>query len=206
MKRKKILIFLVALIGVFSLTSCDAESFSENLSSSIIHALIPNFWGFITQFLALIVLIVLVGLFAYKPLRKFMDSRSEFLDNEVKTATKNNNQSKLNLQESEKSIADSRKAAMDIVNEAKITANTEKKRIIGDADTEVLKMKDMAQKDIERSKYEAQKSIKDEIVNVALDASKQVLGREVNKEDNERIVNSFMDEIDKAKNEKNGNN
>ena len=37
----------------------------------------------------------------------------------------------------------------------------------------------------------------DEIVNVALDASKQVLGREVNSEDNAKLVSTFADDVKK---------
>jgi F-type H+-transporting ATPase subunit b len=201
MKNKKILAIIFAtFLGLFSLTSCDASGLSTDMSNNIIDALIPNFWAFLTQFLAFIVLIVLVTIFAYKPLRKFMDDRSEYLDNEVKNANKNNAQSKVNLEESETNIAIANKKAVAIVEEAKTSAVLERTKILNEADQEVTMMKDKAQKEIAAERKEAEKQIKNEIINVALDASEHVLSREVNKKDNEKIIDDFVTSMNDAKN------
>ena len=44
---------------------------------------------------------------------------------------------------------------------------------------------------------EAQEQIKKEIVSVALDASKELLGREVSSKDNVRLVEDFIEEVKK---------
>ena len=201
MKNKKILsIAITTFLGLFGLTSCDSSGLSEEMSNNIIDALIPNFWAFLTQFLAFIVLIILCTKFAYKPLRKFMDDRSEYLANEVKDANKNNAQAKVNLEESETSIAVANKKAVEIVEEAKSSAVVEKTKILNATDLEVSIMKDKVQKEIMTERKEAEKQIKDQIISVALDASEHVLGREVNKADNKKIIDNFVDTMSDAKN------
>lgn len=192
MKKKYLLFASTILLGMFLLTSCDTSSLAENFQESIIDALVPNFWAFLTQFLALIVLIVLVSIFAYKPIRKFLDSRSDYLDNEIKSANKNNADSKVRLQEAEQNVADSRKEAVKIIEEAKDTANTERKKILDDTSKEVIKMKAKSEQDIKDSRVRAEKDVQKEIVNVALDASKHVLNREINEEDNKKIIDAFV--------------
>jgi len=199
-KKNKVFLMLITFLGMGLLSSCDTSDFSESMKEGIIDALIPNFWAFLTQFLAFVVLVVLVSIFAYKPLKNFMDKRSEYLDNEVKTANKNNAMSKVNLEESESNIAKSRKEASKIIDSAKNDAVIEKQKILDDANMEIIKMKTKAEKDIENGIFEAQKQVKNEIINVALDASEHVLGREINKDDNAKIVDDFIDTIKTSQN------
>ncbi len=58
-------------------------------------------------------------------------------------------------------------------------------------------MKLEAENDIARMELEAQDKIKKEIVSVALDASKELLGREVSSEDNNRLLEEFIEDVKK---------
>ena len=201
MKKNKLFFVLFISLCMICLTSCDTSSLAEDFQNSVIDALVPNFWAFLTQFLALIVLIVLVSIFAYKPLRNYLDKRSDYLDNEIKSANKNNALSKVKLEEAEQQIADSKKEAANIIDSAKEQANLEKKKILDEANDEVLKMKAKSEEDIKESQKRAQKEVEDAIVSVALDASKHVLSREVNESDNKRIIDDFVATLDASKNE-----
>ena len=200
MKKNKFFALVISTFLGLGLVSCDTSALAEDMTNNIVDALVPNFWAFLTQFLAFIVLIVLVTIFAYKPLRKFLDSRSEYLDSEVKSANRNNAQAKVNLEESETNIALANKKAVEIIEEAKLGANSERTNILKATDNEVLVMKEKVHKEIEAERKEAEKQIKNEIINVALDASEHILSREVNKDDNKKIIDNFVDELDKARN------
>ena len=73
----------------------------------------------------------------------------------------------------------------------------EKAAILETTQLEVNKMKSDAENDIARMEIEAQEQIKKEIVSVALDASKELLGREVSSKDNVRLVEDFIEEVKK---------
>lgn len=63
-------------------------------------------------------------------------------------------------------------------------------------DEERIHQKELLAKEIEQEKIKAKEEIRKEIVNVALDASKAILEREVTKSDNDKIVDDFIKEVE----------
>ena len=89
-----------------------------------------------------------------------------------------------------------RKLAAEIVEEAKLNAEKEKSDILKSAELEVLEMKRRAEEDIKQSQEDAKEEIRQKMVEIALDASSELLKRNVNDKDNQRLVNQFIEEID----------
>ena len=67
------------------------------------------------------------------------------------------------------------------------------KRIINATKEEVRNLKIAADKDIEESRRRAKDDIKREIIDVAFQASEKILQREINEDDNEKVLNNFID-------------
>ena len=192
--RKRKLLFLLPLASL--LTSCSGEELGLT-SESFTSKLIPNWPSFVTQLAALVILIIVVIVFAYKPVKKILKRRQDHIEENIKEAEK----SKLVWQENElkskETVLASERTAADIVAEAKKAAEKEKAAILETTQLEVNKMKSDAENDIARMEIEAQEQIKKEIVSVALDASKELLGREVSSKDNVRLVEDFIEEVKK---------
>ena len=72
MKRRK-LVFLLPTLLLF--TSCDAAN--ELNSETFISKLIPNWVSFVAQLGALLVLILVVVIFGYKPIKKIIKKRQD---------------------------------------------------------------------------------------------------------------------------------
>ena len=192
MKKRK-LFFLLPVIGL--LTSCDVSA--DLNSESFTNKLIPNWPSFVAQLGALVVLIVVVIIFAYKPVKKIVQKRQDYIESNIKEAE----QSKLVWQENElkskETVLASERTAADIVAEAKKEAERQKALTLEETQLQVLQMKRDAENDIARMEVEAQEQIRKEIVSVALDASGELLGREVSSEDNIRLVEEFVEEVKK---------
>ncbi len=192
MKKRK-LFFLLPVIGL--LTSCDVSA--DLNSESFTSKLIPNWPSFVAQLGALVVLIVVVIIFAYKPVKKIVQKRQDYIESNIKEAE----QSKLVWQENElkskETVLASERTAADIVAEAKKEAERQKALTLEETQLQVLQMKRDAENDIARMEVEAQEQIRKEIVSVALDASGELLGREVSSEDNIRLVEEFVEEVKK---------
>lgn len=200
MKRfyKSLILFLpLALV----LTSCNTDDLGNDLSNQIEAKLFPNIWAFLVQFIAFIIVALLVIKLGYKPVRKYLDKRRELLDNEVNEAKKLNADAKENFLKSEKALADTKKGATSIIEDAKKEANAKKEEILNEAFFEASKTKEKALLDIEKTKESVKKKLQDEIINVALDASSKILKREVNEKDNKRIINQFVDDLENDKKE-----
>ena len=67
--------------------------------------------------------------------------------------------------------------------------------IILEAKAEVSEMKKQAEIDIERAKEDAKQDIRNEMVNVAISASEEILKREVDNADNKRLAEEFINQL-----------
>lgn len=177
--------------------SSDAPSLPDG--DSFLEKIIPNIWAFLVQFLALVVLIIIFFIVGYKPVRNIIRKRQEHIENQINEAENINQESKQKLSEADATLLMSKKEALKIIDDAKEDALRQKDKIIKQANEEVSEIKDKAQKDIARDKERAKDEIKRTIIDVALDASKQVLSREINEADNEKLVDEFIEQLQEEK-------
>ena len=188
---KKKFIFLFPFVAI--LTGCQIDLTAEDFQ----HKLIPNWASFVVQLLALVVLITVVIIFAYKPVKKIIIKRQDYIESNIKDAENSKAIWKENELKSKETVLASTRTAADIVADAKDAANAERMKILEDTALEVERMKKEAENDIARMKEEAKDDIHKEIVSVALDASKELLGREVTSSDNTRLIEEFIEDIEK---------
>ena len=159
--------------------------------------LIPNWASFVVQFAALVIMILVVFFVAYKPVRKMLQKRADYVENNIRESELAKAEAEKNAQESKELLIASKKEASEIVASAKVTAVDNQKAMLEETQLEISKMKTQAEADIERSKLEAKEEIRQEMVSVALAASEEVLKREVNEKDNARLVEIFIKDMDK---------
>lgn len=190
--KKRIFIFLLPLLTLLS--SCSGEELGFT-SEEFKKRLFPNWVSFVVQLSALVVLITVILIFAYKPVKKILQKRQDYIESNIKDAEKSKAVWQENELKSKETVLASERTAADIVAGAKLEANKEREAILESTQLEVNKMKADAQNDIARMELEAQEEIKKEIVSVALDASKELLGREVSSKDNDRLLSEFIEEI-----------
>ena len=194
MKKRK-LIFLLPLL--LSLTGCKEAISAELNAEAFTKKLIPNWTSFVVQVAALVVLILVVIIFGYKPIKKIIKKRQDYIENEIKEAEQSKAVWQENELKSKETVLASSRTAADIVAEAKANAEIERNKILEQTALDVEKMKKDAENDIARMEVEAQEKIKKEMISVALDASKELLGREVTSEDNTRLLEEFIEDIKK---------
>ena len=191
MKRASKITLTLLLISPF-LAGCQGPTNEDFLAK-----LFPNVWDALATFLAFVVLLLVAFYFAYKPVKKLLKKRGDYVEGKIKDADEKERQASEKLEEANLKIKDSNVEAMAIIEKAKEDALKEKERIALEAkqarEEEVKKAKEQIAQEIEASKDEVHK----EIVSVALDASKKVLSREVNSKDNEKLIDDFIKDLDK---------
>ena len=162
---------------------------------TISQKLIPNLLSFVVQFLSFLVLVIVVFVFAYKPVKKILKKRADYVENEIKEARENNLVAQKNVDEAKEMVAQSKVRASEIIKNAEKQGQEKYDAIILQAKSDVEEMKVGAQEDIERAKEEAIKDIHDEMVKVALSASEEILKREVDTKDNKRLAEDFINRL-----------
>ena len=189
--RKRNLIFLSPAVLLLSACSIDIRS------SDFTSKLIPNWVSFVTQLGALLVLILIVMIFAYKPVKKILEKRQEHIESNIKEAEEAKAKWQENERKSEETVLASNRTAANIVAEARENALKERSKILEDTALEVERMKIEAENDITRMEKEAEEDIRKEMISIALDASKELLSREVSSKDNTRLIEEFIEEVKK---------
>ena len=157
--------------------------------------LIPNLLSFVVQFLSFLILLIAVFVFAYKPVKKILKKRADYIEKEIESAHENNLASQKSVDEAKEMIASSKLQASEIIEKAEKKGQEKYEAIILEAKQEVKEMKIAAEEDIERAKQDALTEIRNEMVAVALSASKEILKREVDNEDNKRLAEDFINRL-----------
>ena len=163
--------------------------------SSIGEKLVPNWVSFVVQFLSFLILLLVVFFLAYKPVKKILKKRADYVENEIKQAKENNDQAQASVEEAKQLVATSKEKASEIIKNAEAQGQQRFDAIILEAKQEVVEMKKAAEIDIERAKEDAIQDIRNEMVNVALSASKEILKREVDSKDNVKLAEDFINRI-----------
>ena len=201
MKKKrditKIKYLFLLLPLLISLSSCDSSQLGDQLGNGIEEKLLPNIWAFLVQLIAFVLLLIAVIFLAYKPVKKFLEKRSEMLEEEVKTTHENRKISEEKRVEMISNLANAKAEATKIINEATKEATIAKDKIISDANDERRQLKEKTMNEISLAKEKAMKELKDQIVDVAFEASSKILEREVNSLDNKKIVDNFVEDLNK---------
>ena len=187
--------FLILALSSFVLSGC-ADAITKE---TFMDKLFPNPWDALAVFLAFVVLLLVVFFFAYKPVKKLIKKRGDYVEDKIRTAETREKESQKLLEQANEEIKAKRIEAMGIVEQAKEDANKERTAILEKAkeekQAEIKRTKEEIAQEIEASKDEIHR----EIVSVAIDASSKVLGREVNKKDNEKLIDSFIDDLKESK-------
>ena len=171
------------------------SEWGKAIGDTIRNNLIPSWTSFVMQVAAFIILLLVVIFFAYKPVKRMLKKRQDYIEQEISDAEKNNSAAAINLAQSQETIIASKKEASQIIEDARLEANRQQEEIIAEARQQVEKMKIDAEKDIIKSRQEALDDIHKEMVDIALLTTSEILKREVNEKDNSRLAKEFIDKL-----------
>jgi F-type H+-transporting ATPase subunit b len=161
--------------------------------------LVPNVWAFLTQFLAFIVMVLIVIKLAYKPVHKYLEARKAYVRDNLENAAKSNREAAEAAAQAKANLNDSKRQGSDIVMAAKKQAEEDKARYEEELKEELKAKRTLAEKDIEAEKRQALIDAQGQIVDIALAASASLLGREVSTDDNKKYVAGFVKDVSEGK-------
>lgn len=143
----------------------------------------------------IVVLFIIVKILVYKPVKKFLDDRREKIKQETEEAQKLTDAANETLAKKDSILEESRIKGEEIASELYNKAQKKADGIINKAKSDAALIKEKAHSDIAAQKEDMIKSSKDEIADLSISIAEKILKREVNKEDNKRIVEEFFDEV-----------
>ena len=158
----------------------------------------PDFGMIFWMFVSFAVLFFILWKFAWPMIIKNVESRADLIDKGVEYAQSAKEQLDHAREEADKYIAEARRQQADMLREADKmkTQIIEEARVA--AQTEAKKVMDNAKLTIEQERKVAQEQFRNEVSAFALDIAQKVVRNQLKEEKaQEKLVNSLLDEIEK---------
>ena len=155
-------------------------------------------WTFVAQILNLFIQMYLIKRFLLNPVHKILDERRAKADASIAEAEKAKTEAITMKEDYEKSIADAKNTANEILTSAQKTAQAQSDQILQEAASAAAAMKEKASRDIEQEKKKAISDIKNEIGDMAVGIAGKVIEREVNEEDHKKLIDEFIENVGEA--------
>lgn len=145
--------------------------------------------------ISIIVLYLVVKKLAYKPVKKFLDARTEKIEAEKSAASKTLSEATEMKEKYDELLKDCETAKADAIKEGIQKAKEESKEIIDSAREQAKTIVDKANRNVAQKEQEIIENSREEIVNLAIDASATLLRREFDDSDNKKLIESFLDSL-----------
>ena len=152
------------------------------------------FWSVVTFLLLLVVLKNV----AWGPIIEALEKRESEIKDALSSAEKARENAAQASHEYEEMVKKARTEAQDIIAESKSTAERVREDIKNTADKEAREMLDKAQAQIDTEREKAVNEIKSIVVDFSIQAASKVIEKNLDSDDNKRIINDTIDGIGKA--------
>ena len=150
---------------------------------------------FIAQLVNFGLLLILLRLFAYKPIMKMLDTRA----NKIKESLEAGDHAKQEAVSAEKEIAkkieEASTSGQQIVGQAVKTAEEVKRRASLDAKKEADAIIAKAQVEIQREKQESMTELRKEVADLAVLVAGKAIGSSIDKETQRKLIDNTLKEV-----------
>ena len=194
---KKLIKNTTFFFSLLLLSSCDTNEIGDRIKTTVFDML-PNLWVTLIQLTIFILVVILFMIFAYKPLKKKLNERSEYIEKNIKDSENAKKEAQEALNKANEIILNSQKEAGEIVQNAQFTAQAKIATVEKDLATNIEHQKELAHIEIQNERKKMLEDSKTEIVDAAFKASEQILKREVKKDDHDKFVDEFIEEMSKT--------
>ncbi|MBV6494005.1 MAG: ATP synthase subunit b [Turneriella sp.] len=153
------------------------------------------FWTTVTFIFVLVVL----WIFAWKPIIKGLDARNEKVQEDLDSSKKLREQAEAMMADHKKHLDAARDQALHIIDEGKRDAESIRQRILAEAKKEAEEIHARAVAEIKQAKTNAVKELEKEVIDMSVQIVSKVLSRDVSKEDHRNIILKELDQLKAGK-------
>ena len=165
-----------------------------SINVDIVGQLVPNPISMLVQLCSTLVLFLLIKKFLWKPVQNFFNARENAMQADLKAASDAKAAAEADRKEAGRQLQDASGKADEIVNAAVKEAKAQKYAILESAGKEADAEKRRAHEQIENERQAMVDSMKNEMINVALDAAGKLIGSKADEETDCQAVDAFVKE------------
>ncbi|CEO88686.1 F0F1 ATP synthase subunit B [Syntrophaceticus schinkii] len=142
-----------------------------------------------------LVILALLYKFAFNPVMSFLDNRSKEIADNISEAERGRDEADKLLREYKEQIAGAREEAQEIIDRAAKAGEEQRAAILAQTRNESAVLLERARQEIQREKEQALHGLRQEVSTLAVMAAERILIRNIDTEDNKRIVDDFLSEV-----------
>ncbi|WP_163655037.1 F0F1 ATP synthase subunit B [Listeria sp. PSOL-1] len=141
------------------------------------------------------VLLVLIRIFAWKPLMKIMKEREEHIASEIDSAEESRNQAESLLAEQKDVLQKARIEAQTMIENAKQLGEKEREEIIKTARTESERLKEEAKDDIKREKEDAITALREQVGSLSVLIASKVIEKNLDEKSQNELIQNYIERL-----------
>ena len=153
-----------------------------------------DFQEIILHIINVVVLFIVLRIFLYKPVSRFMKRRSDGIAQQIDDAAKKQAEAEQLRARYDEMVKNARGLAGELIAKSKETADEQARQIIEEAEKNAGLILEKSKSDIAYLQAQAKENMRDEITQMAIDIAERVLRREITAEDNMETINRFFEE------------
>lgn len=141
-----------------------------------------------------LVLLVALSYFVWKPVKKIMDDREQFIHDEISDAEKRKEESIRVQEENEALLKKTQSEISEMMENAKGQAKKEQEAIIHDANTRANQLIKDAKADVESEKEKAVREINDQVAELSVLIARKMISKEISEKEQKELVTKYIQE------------
>lgn len=142
-----------------------------------------------------IILMILVGKYAWKPVAKMMEKRRLKVTNDLDKASELQKKARYLAQKKEIELRNSNLEAKKIIADAKSIGESKREEIIHKTQDEVKNLKEIAQNDIKQMNIDALNNAKNEIANLSINIASRLIDKDLSLEDHKKLIDEYIQKL-----------
>ncbi len=152
----------------------------------------------IWTFIVFILLVILLGRVAWKPLIKALQDREEGIRDALESASKARAEAAALLRENEQNIARAEEEYQKTIRAAKLEAEKMKEELLAKAQQQANRQLQQAKEEIQRDVEAAKQQLRSEVADLAIKAAEKILEESIDKEKHKQLVDGFLGSLPKS--------
>lgn len=165
----------------------------------IINSIFPNGWALIAHIIATIILFSFIIYFVWKPTKKYLEKRKKTILKNIEDAEEKNKLANENFELSKSELLESRDAASQIIQKASLEAESIKIKIESNAIKKANFIEKEALENVKKNEQEASLRVNKQASILALETAEILLSKKMNNEENQKIVDDIIKNLQKEK-------
>ena len=148
----------------------------------------------ILQVISFLILMAVLTRLLYRPLLNFLDRRAKSIRENIE-AGRERERATEHLERSQAALRHAREEALRIKELSGKEASEQRRRALSEASKEADRMSAKAKEDLAREVQRARAELKKEALDISVLMAEKVLGKEIKKKDQARLIEEGIDEI-----------